>query len=222
MKVNEKAILGRLGSPARAAALAALALGIALGIGGCSSEEKTATTPGSTTAPVAIVLGEPIPAGDPDEVMQIILDRLFKRFREQNDLEVTDGEIDRFINALARGSADAGAAAGAEQLTAEEREQVATMRHDMGRAMIGQWKTNRALFRKYGGRVIGQQLGAEPLDAYREFLEDQEKAGAFEILDPDTEQYFWKYFRDDSIHSFLPPEVAATALESPPWEQAEP
>ncbi|HEY0943857.1 MAG TPA: hypothetical protein VGD81_01275, partial [Opitutaceae bacterium] len=37
------------------------------------------------------------------------------------------------------------------------------------------WKINKALYAQYGGRVIFQQAGPEPLDAYREFLKEQER-----------------------------------------------
>jgi hypothetical protein len=37
-------------------------------------------------------------------------------------------------------------------------------------AFMRQWKINRAVYRQYGGRIIFQQGGPEPLDAYRECL----------------------------------------------------
>ena len=55
------------------------------------------------------------------------------------------------------------------------------MRQEMTPSMIRQWKSNRQLYREYGGRVIFQQFGPEPLDAYRRFLEEQQNAGAFEV-----------------------------------------
>ena len=94
------------------------------------------------------------------------------------------------------------------------------MRREMGRSMIRQWKVNRALYENYGGRLIYQQLGPEPLDAYRFFLEEKEKAGDFEIQDADLEAAFWRYFTDDSIHDFMAPgsREATQAFDSPPWE----
>ena len=47
------------------------------------------------------------------------------------------------------------------------------MRRDTARAMIRQWKLNSAVYRRYGGRIIHQQLGPEPLDAYRKYLEER-------------------------------------------------
>jgi hypothetical protein len=90
----------------------------------------------------------------------------------------------------------------------------------MGRAMIRQWKLNRALYQQYGGRIIYQQLGPEPLDAYRRYLEERQAAGDFEIHDKSFEAQFWRYFTNDAMHDFYPPgsEEAARAFTTPPWE----
>lgn len=77
-------------------------------------------------------------------------------------------------------------------------------REQIASAFIRQWKINRALYRQYGGRIIFQQGGPEPLDAYRLFLEERQRQGDFEILDPGLESAFWKYYRTDAIHSFYP------------------
>ena len=94
----------------------------------------------------------------------------------------------------------------------EAREQVAS-------AFIRQWKINRALYRQCGGRIIFQQSGPEPLDAYRAFLEEQQNKGAFRIEDNPLETEFWKYYRTDSIHSFYPAgsREEVQAFESPWW-----
>jgi hypothetical protein len=65
------------------------------------------------------------------------------------------------------------------------------------------WKINHSLFQKYGGRVIFQQFGPEPLDAYRKFLEAREKQGDFKILDEAARKQFWKFFVDENMHSFF-------------------
>ena len=107
------------------------------------------------------------------------------------------------------------------ELSAEEALQVAEMRRSFARQMITQWKLNRALHEQYGGRIIAQQLGPEPLDAYRDFLEEQQSDGAFEIYRDEMEQEFWRYFSDDSMHSFLDPasEEATEAYTRPPWAE---
>lgn len=92
-------------------------------------------------------------------------------------------------------------------------------RRQVATAFIRQWKINRALYRQYGGRIIYQQGGPEPLDAYRTFLQARERQGAFTILNPAFEAEFWKYFVTDSIHSFYPKgsQEEAQAFETPWW-----
>ncbi len=95
----------------------------------------------------------------------------------------------------------------------------AQARQQVAAAFILQWKINRALYTQYGGRIIFQQGGPEPLDAYRRFLEDAQSRGDFRIVDKDLEAGFWRYYRDDGIHSFYPPgsREEAQAFATPPW-----
>lgn len=125
--------------------------------------------------------------------------------------EALERERDMLSGLLGSGDAE-------EDLTPEEQAELAAMRRDMARAMIRHWKINRALYRQYGGRVIYQQAGPEPLDAYRQYLEEQQAAGAFVIRDPELASRFWRYFRDESIHSFMEDEAAAEVFARPPWE----
>ena len=92
-------------------------------------------------------------------------------------------------------------------------------RRQVAAAFIRQWKINRALYQQYGGRIIYQQGGPEPLDAYRTFLQARERQGAFTILNPAFEAEFWKYFLTDSIHSFYPKgsQEEARAFQTPWW-----
>jgi len=102
---------------------------------------------------------------------------------------------------------------------AENPEEVRAMREEIGAAFIRQWKINQALYQQYGGRIIFQQGGPEPLDAYRTFLEEAQARGDFAITDPGLEEAFWRYYRNDSIHSFFEPgsEAEAQAFAAPPW-----
>jgi heat shock protein HslJ len=126
-------------------------------------------------------------------------------------LQSEAAQLEGFLEALDVGS----------DLTAEESAQLEEMEQAMARSIIERWKLNRSLYREYGGRIIFQQLGPEPIDAYREFLEERQAEGAFAILEPEFESGFWRYFTNDSMHSFVEPgsEVEANAFEVPPWEQ---
>ena len=109
----------------------------------------------------------------------------------------------------------------ADELTADERVEVDAMRRQMGASMIRQWKINRALHAEYGGRIIYQQMGPEPLDAYRAFLDQQCAAGALRFMDEQVEAAFWNYFTNEEIHDFMAPgsEDEQNAFAVPPWER---
>ncbi len=90
------------------------------------------------------------------------------------------------------------------------------------RVFVGMWKINRALYQKYGGRVIFQQAGPEPLDAYRDFLRDQEKQGNFQIIDKSLEDAFWRYYTNSSMHVFYESDEGAKFINTPWWMMEEP
>jgi heat shock protein HslJ len=166
----------------------------------------------------ATVLGEEVRTSDASEMQEIVLTRLFDRYAEEHGITVTDAEIDTYVENMRRGMRAEGLTA-EDDLTPEEAAEVEQMRRDMGRSMIRQWKLNRALYRQYGGRIIFQQLGPEPLDAYRQYLEERQVAGDFKIHEKGFEGTFWRYFTDDSMHSFYESgsEEEARAFATPPW-----
>ncbi len=108
-----------------------------------------------------------------------------------------------------------------QELSPDEAVEAAEMRRSFAREMIAHWKLNRALHEQYGGRIIGQQFGPEPLDAYRAFLEERRDAGAFEIHRPELAAGFWRYFSDDSMHDFIEAgsDAANAAFAIPPWDR---
>lgn len=79
------------------------------------------------------------------------------------------------------------------------------------------WKLNKSLYEQYGGRVIFQQAGPEPVDAYRDFLKEHETKGDFEIYDENLKKSFWAYFIDDG-HSFYSKEEGEKVMQIPWWE----
>ena len=72
----------------------------------------------------------------------------------------------------------------------------------IAKTFIKQELINKALYKQYGGRIIAQQMGAEPYDAMHKFLKEEEKNGSFKIIDKSFEAPFWSYYADESKHSF--------------------
>lgn len=95
-------------------------------------------------------------------------------------------------------------------------------RERIARQMITSWKVNRSLYERYGGRVIFQQAGPEPVDAYRMFLEEHRDAGDFEILDEGLREQFWRYYVKDSMHTFYDEEDGERFMQTPWWEMEAP
>ena len=90
-------------------------------------------------------------------------------------------------------------------------------------AFVEQWKVNQALYRQYGGRVIFQQSGAEPLDAHYAFLKAAQKSGEFTIINKDYEPALWSYYTTDSMHKFIPESgnKKEQAINTPWWMMEE-
>lgn len=104
-----------------------------------------------------------------------------------------------------------------EQRRKEDEAKHQKIQEDIAKVSIRAWKVNRALFDKYGGRVIFQQAGPEPLDAYREFLKEQEAKGSFQIMDENLTPLFWNYFTNDKMHTFYSDEDKAAEMMATPW-----
>jgi hypothetical protein len=168
-------------------------------------------------APIAgRVLGTAIHTKDAEELRYVVLQELTDRYAAAQGITVTQAEKEAYVAQLRE-------ALGKDPATAsrigEESAEDQAARLEIAEAFIRQWKVNRALQRQYGGRVIFQQGGPEPLDAYRRFLEERQAAGDFAIDDAPLKTEFWRYYEDDSIHSFIEPGSAeeAKAFEVEPW-----
>ena len=108
-------------------------------------------------------------------------------------------------------------------MTPEQRAAVEASRpareREIARVFIRNWKFNKALYQQYGGRVIFQQAGMEPLDAYRAWLKEHESRGDFAINDATLRDQFWSYFLSEA-HNFVP--IEEFRKESglvDPWEK---
>lgn len=82
---------------------------------------------------------------------------------------------------------------------------------------VRQWKLNQALYREFGGRIIFQQAGWEPIDAYRKLLDQAEAGKAFVVHDPALRAAVYSYFE----HKFVYADEtrARFYFEKPYWER---
>lgn len=94
-------------------------------------------------------------------------------------------------------------------------------RRRIGMQWVASWKMNKALYKKYGGRVIFQQAGIEPIDAYRAQLKDIREKGALKILQPAYGDVFSEFERDlDMGHNYLSDD-GDKYFDRPYWETAD-
>jgi hypothetical protein len=91
------------------------------------------------------------------------------------------------------------------------------MQHEIALAWVQDWKFYRALFKQYGGRIIWQQTGIEPIDAMRKWLEEQEKHGDFVIHDPELGKSFWEYYKRE--HPFTTEKPKGDEFDEPWWNK---
>jgi heat shock protein HslJ len=176
--------------------------------------------PLSGEAVSARVLGISLISDSVDTLREVSLARVLDDFAQQHDLRATEEEIAIFVGKLEAAQATE-ASPGEPALTVEEQAEVQLLRRTMAESMIRAWKVNAALHKEYGGRIIYQQFGAEPLDAYARLLRKYEQAGEFALLRPNLQAPFWDYFADETRHQVMPAgsEDAQRAFATPPWEQ---
>ena len=85
------------------------------------------------------VLGEDVRTDNAAAMQEIVLTRLFDRYADRHGIDVSDEEIDRYVEYMQREMRATGLTA-EDDLTADEAAQAKRMRRDMGRVMIRRWK----------------------------------------------------------------------------------
>jgi len=209
---------------------------------------------------VAEALDSQIRTQDPEEMQYVIMQKLFNDYALQNNIVVSQEDIDIYLAGLDQRMSDdrkTRAARKAEiqqqleagSIPAEETKQLQSEldtleemhkidleddeevaqdqeaalkdKQFVAKAFIEQWMINKALYQQYGGRIIFQQIGPEPLDAIRDYLQEQQKKGTFTILEKSFEAPFWEYYVTDSKHSFYEQgsEAERQAFDQPWWLQ---
>jgi len=78
---------------------------------------------------------------------------------------------------------------------------------------LREWRRDVALYREHGGRMIFQQHGLEPIDAWRKLLESAEAKGDFTVTDPKLRACVYEYF---SLKFFDAGEAATAKFLSAP------
>jgi hypothetical protein len=171
---------------------------------------NSAYTPASAREIVAKIYGQSIYRdelqGPNKNLGSLLISPLFEHFVAENHIVVTELEIHEFMVAMNETSS-----------STVSQEQSGIM-HDIAKSFVLNWKISRALYKKYGGDVIFQQANPlEPIGAERQFLEEQEKVGAFQILDTEERKKFFEYYVQPHTTFIIPP--SQVNYEQPWWQQ---
>ncbi len=84
---------------------------------------------------------------------------------------------------------------------------------------VKRWKIDQALHLEFGGRIVFQQAGWEPIDAYRELLEQYEAKKAFVVHDRALRDAVYGYFKLNFVYA--DESKAKFYFEKPYWERRE-
>ena len=144
-----------------------------------------------------------------DQLRGLILREICRRIAAQEKLEAKPAEVEAFYRVLLNQRIDA------KDLQGDLPKNPKTM---VGAMFVRGWKIDRLLYKRYGGTVIFQQGNPrEPVGAYRQLLEEAERAKVFEIYDPASRKAFWEYFIRESEREGVSPEEIN--YEKPWWLQ---
>lgn len=89
----------------------------------------------------------------------------------------------------------------------------------VSRQWVKQWKVNQALYREFGGRLIFQQAGWEPIDAYRALLDQYQANKGFVVHDRSLQDAVYGYFQHKFVYA--DEKKAKFYFEKPYWERTQ-
>ena len=99
----------------------------------------------------------------------------------------------------------------------ERRKMQQVVERQVAEHWVRAWKLNQALYREFGGRIIFQQAGWEPIDAYRKLLDQYAAKKAFVVHDPALRAAVYSYFEHKFVYA--DESKARFYFERPYWER---
>jgi hypothetical protein len=159
------------------------------------------------------------PVSDKDKLLSLqffVIGALFDRFKEREKITATREELDQLDAFLKKRKLDRVAGLthlwfyrllSGDQAPGQDRVDAILL-----------WKIERELFKRYGGVVAVSKFRSPiPVDAYRRFLVDTERSGAFEILDLKMRQAFFEQLSEKPRFTVPPAEID---FDKPWWVTA--
>lgn len=129
-------------------------------------------------------------------------------------LKPSDDEIDTLISAAVKKHV-------AETQADAEAQRKLAMQAFWVRASSRDWRTAKALYEKYGGKVAISSFGAcQSFEGRNAVLKDYTAAGHIQFHDAYIERAFWEKSKDERIQDVtLQPDRVAQHFALPPWER---
>jgi hypothetical protein len=146
---------------------------------------------------------------------KLVFDGAYSFVLGGNSYEPTEQEIQSILKALpeAKEITDL-----KSKMTTDQRKAYEESRYKMAHQTVRTWKINKRLYEKYGGRIIFQQAGLEPIDAYRIFITEIIKSGKVEIISADFKSILSPPIINES-QRFLSEKDTKNAFDKPWWEK---
>lgn len=168
------------------------------------SQRTSDATHQTPTYPTTLPTGEPFAVRvlhqtyapgqvKPRQIIRVVSGPLLQKFAIDNNLAPTQEELEDFSRAMTRPKSDSDTTK-------------PIIPASMASSVVLSWKTDRELYKRYGGAVVFQQMNPqEPVGAYAAYLRECEARGEFVIADEALHEEFWAYF-DGPYHMVVPPE----------------
>jgi hypothetical protein len=160
-------------------------------------------------------LGQMTTAWESQALTGLVLGMLLDRYAEKKKIEASPAEISEMLLAAARvASSPEAVKAGAPRPDTTHAEV-----RKAGAAVVQRFKMNAALHAEYGGRVlVDPQAGPMPFDAFKLFLQAEEKSGAFTIT-PAWTPRFWAAFAGEEGKQFVPAAEGKAMITKAWWRE---
>lgn len=107
-----------------------------------------------------------------------------------------------------------------DKVPAEMKAKIDESERDVAEAMIKNWKVKKLLYEEYGGRLIFQQTGLEPIDAFKALLDEVKRGDDVVVHDKKYNDVFKPMEEYIAMeHTEVPPEDKESKkyFESPTW-----
>ncbi len=147
-----------------------------------------------------------------EKLFSLLLSPLRKKYIKSHGIEATKSEISACLDIMKRDI---------EKLEDNNPSKVFFSQPEynkllpaLARYKVNDWKFKSHIYKQTGGRIFLFKGDDFPIDAYKEFFENNKKAGLFEIYDPGLRKRFWRFLSGND--SLLTKTYLAT-LSVPLW-----